>query len=696
MTEQALAHKLAAILYADVEGYSRLTGADEAGTHRTLSAYLDLFSETVKAHHGEVKHYAGDAVLADFSTVSDALNCAVAVQRELKQRNDALPEDKRVQFRIGLNLGEVIVDRGEVYGNGVNVAARLETLAEPGGICVSGTVVDAIGTKLSLSYDFLGEQPVKNIEKPVRAYRVRSDSGSATPRPKMRFFAAHLRSRMVGLGVAVMVAGAVLWYQKTTFPTSPSSARTGAPMAGPAVSPTRKAQRARLAVLPLANISRNPEDEYFSDGMTEELISRLSRLQNLDVIARTSVTQYKGKSKSVSEIGRELGVSNVLEGSVRMAGDKVRITVQLIDVATQGHLWTQDYDRELKDVLATQADISERVATALHVEMSTADGEPSKSIAGDTEAYQLFLKGRYHSNRATFEGLSKSIEYFEQALARSPSDARYYAGLAEAHAMLGFFSFLPPAESFPKAKAAAEKALALDRDLAPAHVSLGLVRFFFDRDWVGAEQSFRRAVELSPSYATAHLVSGIYFKAMGNKQRAEMHITRANELDPLFLMANAEIGWVAYYFRDYPTAVRSCRNTLELDPNLLFALQCLQFALVAQRDPEAVTISQKIVSLTPGDTYQLAFLGWAQGRIGNRTEAEKILKTIAQAQPPALPAALAFLHIGLGNKDQAFEWIEKMYEMRAPDLIWVKTGPEYDPLRSDARFTALLKRMNLE
>ena len=216
--------------------------------------------------------------------------------------------------------------------------------------------------------------------------------------------------------------------------------------------------------------------------------------------------------------------------------------------------------------------------------------------------------------------------------------------------MLGFFSFLPPAESFPKAKSAAEKALTLNQDLAAAHVSLGLVRFFFDRDWAGAEQSFQRALQLNPGYAMAHLVFGIYFKAMGNRERATMHIMRANELDPLFLMASAEIGWVAYYFRDYPAAVRACRNTLELDPNFLFALQCLQFALVAQRDPEAVIISQRIVSVTSGDTYQLGLLGWAQGTLGNRTDAEKILETITRAQPPALPAGLAFLHIGLETK----------------------------------------------
>ena len=645
-----------------------------------------------------MKHYAGDAVLADFTTVSDALNCAVAVQQAINEKNQSVSEDKRLQFRIGVNLGEVIVDRGEVYGNGVNVAARLEMLGEPGGICISGATHDAIGNKLPLTYEYLGEHRVKNIESPVRAYRVRSGSESSANTPTTRFLPTHRRFGLLGLGVAVMlVVGAVFWYQKTTQPTSASNVSASPPTSKLAISsPPRKPQRARLAVLPLVNISRNPEDEYFSDGMTEELISRLSRLRDLDVIARTSVIQYKGKSKSISEIGRELGVSNVLEGSARVAGDKVRITVQLIDVATQGHLWSQDYDRDLKDVLATQAEISDRVATALHVEMKTATGEEAKSSDGDTEAYQLFLRGRYQWNRGTFESLNKSIEYFEQAIARSPSDARYYAGLAEAHAMLGFFSFLPPVESFPKAKIAAEKALALSQDLAAAHVSLGLVHFFFERDWGGAERSFRRAIELSPSYAMAHTMFGIYFKAMGNKEGATMHIRRANELDPFFLMANAEIGWVAYYFRDYPAAIHDCHNTLELDPNFLFALQCLQFALVAQRDPEAIVVAKKIVSLTPGDSYQLGFLGWAEGMLGNKAEAEKLLGTISQAQPPALPSTMAFLHIGLGNKDRAFEWMEKMYETRAPDLIWVKTGPEYDPLRSDPRFKALLKKMNLE
>ena len=299
---QPLQHKLAAILYADVEGYSRLTGVDEAGTHRTLSSYLDLFSETIKAHRGEVKHYAGDAVLADFTTVSDALNCAVAVQETVAEKNQAVTEDKRIQFRIGINLGEVIVDRGEVYGNGVNVAARLETLAEPGGICISGAARDAIGGKLPLTYDFLGEQTVKNIAEPVRAYRVLPE-GAPLP---ARAPATKAQPRNVWpalLGGLVLLLGALAWYllphnDKVTAKNTPR-----APIA---------AGTNRIAVLPFMNISADAKDEYFSDGMTEELITRLSKIKALEVIARTSVVQYKGKTRNIGDIGRELNVNTVL------------------------------------------------------------------------------------------------------------------------------------------------------------------------------------------------------------------------------------------------------------------------------------------------------------------------------------------------------------------------------------------------
>ena len=431
MSEQALSHKLAAILYADVEGYSRLTGADEAGTHHTLSAYLDLFADTIKAHRGEVKHYAGDAVLADFTTVSDALNCAVAVQKAIKERNEAIPEGKRVQFRIGLNLGEVIVDRGEVYGNGVNVAARLETLAEPGGICIAGAARDAIGNKLALSYEYLGEHQVKNIEEPVRAYRVNFTGEPATPQktapapsPKPRKFRS-----LVGVAALALIALGAWFVLSRSAPTPSSPSTASAP-------PPAKANR--IAVLPFANMSANPENEYFADGMTEEMISKLSRVPGLEVIARTSVIVYKGSNKKIAEIAKELNVSSVLEGSVRRNGDKLRITAQLINATNEAHLWSNDYDRDLRDVFAIQGDVARSVAEALRVTLSPTQAQQiEKKGTENLEAYDLYLQGLYHQNKVSQEGLEKGLGYFNRAIEIDPSFARAHAAVGFTYDLLG-------------------------------------------------------------------------------------------------------------------------------------------------------------------------------------------------------------------------------------------------------------------
>ena len=430
--------------------------------------------------------------------------------------------------------------------------------------------------------------------------------------------------------------------------------------------------------------------------MTEELISRLSRVAGIDVIARTSVMQYKGKSAGIADIGRELNVNTVLEGSIRKSGDKMRITLQLIDVTSQGHLWSADYDRQLKDVFATQSEIAGRVVDALHVRLV----EPGNAAtvaprSKDSETYNLYLKGRFHWSKNTLEGLKKSIEYFEQAIARSPNDARSWAGLADTYVWLGWWSFLPPNETFPKAKAAAEKALALDENLAEAHASLGLVRFLFEWNWAAAKQSYERAIELSPSYALAHLWYGIYFKAMGNQEKALDQIMRANELDPLFLIANAEIGWAAYFRSDFPAAARACRKTLELDPNFPFALSCLQLSLGLQKNPEVIEVSRKLVELNSGDPYMLGLLGWAYAMLGKTAQAHEVLATLTKmAQTnPVPPTSTYYIYTALGDRDRAMTDLERIRQERWGDMVWIKTDPILDPLRSDARFAALLKKM---
>jgi adenylate cyclase len=345
--DKKLDRKLAAILYADVAGYSRLTGDDEEGTHHRLSHCLDLITETINNHDGNVVHYAGDAVLADFSTVSNALACAVEIQQQLRKQNADLPEDRRVEFRIGLNLGEVIMDRGDIYGDGVNVAARLESLAEPGGICISESVRTAIGKKLDLGYESMGEQQVKNITEPVRAYRVLME-----PREEQKVISPEKSA--------------------LELPDKPS-----------------------IAVLPFDNMSGDPEQEYFSDGITEDIITELSRFSSLFVIARNSSFAFKGQSIDVKSIARELGVRYMLEGSVRRAGNRVRINAQLLDTEMATHIWAERYNGSTDDIFELQDEITRNIVGSITPQIEIAEVERGRGLrAANLTSYELSLKAQ--------------------------------------------------------------------------------------------------------------------------------------------------------------------------------------------------------------------------------------------------------------------------------------------------------------
>ena len=560
MTEQALLHKLAAILYADVEGYSRLTGADEAGTHRTLSAYLDLFAETIRAHRGEVKHYAGDAVLADFTTVSDALNCAVAVQRLIKEKNQEVPDDKRVQFRIGLNLGEVIVDRGEVYGNGVNVAARLETLAEPGGICVSGTVVDAIGTKLPLSYDFLGEQPVKNIDKPVRAYQVNltgepfaANKAAAAPPKKKR---ARLPIAMIS---ALFVAGAAIavWQFGLKRPTV--VAQTTDPVLAIPTGPA-------IAVLALQNMSGDATQDYFADGIAEEIIARLSRFTAFRVLARNSTFQFKGRSVDVRQIGREIGANYVVEGSVRKAGSQVRVTVQLLDATNGAHLWAETYERDLtvENLFAVQDEITDQIVTRIgdvhgaigRAEVKRLRTKSSASLADYecllfTYEYQRFLTPDKHVSAK--ECLSRTVE-------RNPDYAEAWANLAYAYTDQYWGDYPGPPNPLERAYDAARRAVQLDPTSQIAHYALANV-YFFRNDLSGFFVEAEKALAINPNNTEVVAALGVRITYAEKSGRGVALIRKAMALNP------AHPGWywfpIAYdHFRtqDYHAAVEAARR----------------------------------------------------------------------------------------------------------------------------------------
>jgi class 3 adenylate cyclase/TolB-like protein len=413
VTRDSVERRLAAILAADAVGYSRLMAQDEVATVATLNAHRDTMSELVLRHGGRVVDIAGDNLLAEFPSALEAVACAVEIQRQLGDANAGVPRERRLRFRIGIHLGDVMVEGPQIYGDGINIAARLEGLSEPGGVCVSGSVHDQVQSKLDVEYEDLGPQSIKNIPTPIRVYRLRTTGVVA----EVRIGLPQRRRRALAAGALVAVAGIVALWQ------------LGSPV--PGASP----QRIRsVAVLPLDNLSGNPEQEYFTDGMTEALISDLAKIGSLRVISRTSAMQYRGVRKPLPEIARELNVDAVVEGSVLRAGDVVRITAQLIDARSDMHLWSESYQRELRNVGTLQGDVARTIARAIELTLSPRE---QALLAHDRpvepSAYEAYLKGRYFLEKPTRADHARAIEYFEQSVREDPDYAPAWAGLADAY-----------------------------------------------------------------------------------------------------------------------------------------------------------------------------------------------------------------------------------------------------------------------
>ncbi len=483
-----MARRLAAILAADVVGYSRLMAADEAGTHARLKTLQsDLIGPLVAGLDGRIVKLMGDGALAEFASVVEAVQCAVELQQGVAERQRELPEDKRIALRIGVNLGDVIIEGEDIHGDGVNVAARLEALAEPGGVLISRTVRDHVQDKLPYRFVDLGERRVKNIPRPVHVFRVVPNGAAAVAPGRIRPWRIRLVWTAAAATVLLLVAaaGAGLWW-RSAGRASPSPDQAATPVTAattPVVAPQESLDKYRLAVLPFMNMSTDAENEYFSDGMTEELISKLSLLRDLEVIARTSVMQYKNTGKSIAEIGRELRVGTILEGSVRKAGDRLRITAQLVDVESQGHLWSQDYDRTLDDVFAIQSAVAESVADALEVTLGPGEKRQlEEQGTQNLEAHQLYLQGLSLFHKVRKEGLKNSISYFERALEHDPDFAQAYSGIAGAYQQLGNSSLLTPRDAFQKSRAAAEKALEFDDTIVEAHLAAATMSQYLDYD----------------------------------------------------------------------------------------------------------------------------------------------------------------------------------------------------------------------
>jgi TolB-like protein/cytochrome c-type biogenesis protein CcmH/NrfG/predicted Ser/Thr protein kinase len=453
-----------------------------------------------------------------------------------------------------------------------------------------------------------------------------------------------------------------------------------------------------LAVLPLENLSHDPEQEYFADGMTDALIAELGQIGSLRVISRTSVMRYKGTDKPLPQIARELNVDALVEGSVLRAGDRIRITAQLIGAVPERHLWARSYERDLRDALSLQGEVARTIASEVKANVTPdVQARLARARPVNPEAHQLYLLGRFYWNKRTEEGFKKAIDYFQRAIEIDPGYAPAYAGLADSYILLSNGGILPAKEGIPKGKAAAQKALEIDESLAEAHTSLAFARTEYDWDWAGAEREFKRAIELNPNYATAHHWYGDYLSDMRRHAEAIAELQRAQQLDPLSPQISGCLGGRYYAARQYQEAIRRLQNAVSLFPDSISAHAWLGAAYRANgMYPEAIDTYQKMRSLSGASTAEVAALGQAYAKGGIRGYDLWELQRLREESRHRYvkPAAFAFAYAALGEKDQAFSYLEKAYENRDSELTRLQTNPRLDPLRSDPRFQDLLRRMN--
>jgi len=611
--------RLTAILAADVVGYSRLMGIDEAGTVTALKEVRASFIDgKIAEHQGRVFKLTGDGILAEFPSVVNAVACAVELQRGIRERNADVPQDRRIQFRIGVNLGDVIVEGADIYGDGVNVAARLEGLAKPGGISISHSVRDQVGNRLSLVFEDTGEQKLKNIDRPIRVYNVSIEQVAA---------------------------------RKSD---------------GRALTPE---ERPSIVVLPFNNMSGDSEQEYFSDGITEDIITDLSKVSGLSVVARHTAFTYKNKPVNVQEVGRELGVAYVLEGSVRKAGARVRVTGQLINSKDGTHIWADRFDRELTDIFAIQDEITHAIVEQLKVKLHP---QERKSIAqaptDNIEAYTYYLKGRDFLNRRSKRYLQLARQMFAKAVELDPKYARAYAGMADCDSYL--YMTYHEKVALDEVLATAEKALSLDPNLAEAHTSRG-VALSAGQSYDEAKSEFEKALALDPDSYEAHYFYARSNFAQGNVDRAAALFDRAAKIRP----------------DDYQV------------PCLLVAiyksLSRPQDAKNAAR--KGVELAERELALHPEDSRPAQIGSGALFALGEKDRAREWTARALAIDPDDLVAQYnaACNYSLLGDIDAALDLLEKCLPMLGHEKVqWAKYDSDFDPLRDHPRYQKLFERID--
>lgn len=633
-------------MFTDTTGYTPLTQKDERAALRLVQEQEDLFLPVLEAHGGRKVKSLGDGFLIEFSNALDAVECGADLLRHVYERN-ARPDATPLRLRVGIHLGDVQEVGTDIFGDAVNIASRIEPLAHPEGVCISEPVFVQIRNKVPYRLESLGAKKLKGVQEPVSVYRV--------------FPPDH------------------------PLPVSPPGESPGL--------------RTRLAVLPFANIGSDPSDEFFADGLTEEMTSYLGRTLGLRVIARTSVGRYKETTKSMRDIGRELKVGSVLEGSVRRAGNRIRISVQLVDASSEEQLWTDRFDRELTDVFAIQDEITGKVSEVLQGRLASGQ-RLGRGTPRDLGAYTSYLQSRFFWNRRTPASIRLALAGFEEVVARDPGYAKAYSGIADAYWSLIDQYELPALEGLPPFKAAALRALTLDEGLAEAHASLGAA-LDTEREYVPAEMQFRRAIEIDPGYSPAHLWYSRMLLDLGRVEEAGREIARAEESDPLSPLVLANAGRYEWYMGRPAEALKKWDRALDLGAEmssfLLFLKTLLHGSQQSFSEARACIRAYESVPAgpfreeEPGRFRQLAIM---YASAGDPTSGSALLRqyleAVRAAQVPADPVAMAYA--ALHQVDSFYEWAFRSVEDLSAWPSVVRFSPLLADVRADPRYHEYLRR----
>ena len=657
MPQEGTEHrKLTAIMFTDMVGYSALAERNEELALELLEEHRRLLRSIFPKHRGSEIKTIGDGFLAEFSSALAAVQCGIEIQEMIAKRNSVNPSQGNFQVRIGIHAGDVVHRDDDVIGDGVNIAARIEPLAEAGGICISQQVFDQVANRIAKSLKRMGQVKLKNMMRPLEVYGV--VCGGAAPGP-------------------------------------------------PDLTPDNKSSETQksIAVLPFVNMSSDPENEYLSDGLTEDLIMAFSQLKGLRVPARTSSFAFKGRNEDIRQIGQQLNVKTLLEGSVRKVGNRLRITAQLINAADGDHLWSRAFDREIQDVFAIQDEITRAIVQALEMQLIGAGDQPlAKHGTYNTDAYQLYLQARYHFNKFAGEGFKRSIECCKKALEIEPNYALAYAALSLSFQYGWFYGHL----SFEEKLAAigphdlfAEKAVELDPNLAETQTALAIVRFWNQRDWSVAEECFKQAIKLNPNYVTAHEHYALFLACRRRIDEAIAQARWALQLDPLSPLNTFHIAAAYWLIHRYDLMLEQARRLFDLEPNFFGTYWMLGLAHWAQGLHDAAVAELRKAVVLGGGPVPLADLGCLLGRLGRKAEAQQVLEDLTElgkrmyVQPPCL----GFVHASLGNLDEAFGCFARGMEHENGSIAYLR---EYciwaglNELRADPRFPAWLKDIGLE